>query len=195
MKQKIFSLPNLLWGILILATACSTWKFKKSTSSHFQERSWKAVTNRLAIFEKSKDVYIDSILQERSTIFNRNEFQNAAKAFPDLFYADKISPTSFSYIIPDSLSTFVKYKGTDTDLEYGPNTYLFFSPLLKTKQKRIYALQVYKLETIYDHEVTIRLAERYYDLFEISGKSLRFMETISSEEDVFSLPFSTFHKD
>jgi len=135
-------------------------------------------------------IFVDSSLQERVTIFNKGEFLESSKVFPDIFYSHK-RYSAFHFIIPDSLTKKVKYINNRIDVEGGPETVFFFSSLMPTKRKNVFAIQIYRFDTstegLSDGD-SLRYASRNYDLFTIQKGQARYLETLSAPEDFFNLP-------
>ena len=164
----------------------------KMSLSMNQTLSQKIVTEKLASWAEKNNVWVDSLLKDRATIFNKNEFIAPDKLLPELFYPEREKGV-FPYKIPDSLSNRVSYIKPNLDIENGTETVFYFSPLLHTKEKNVYAMQVYFCYTIFTEDTmpknAYRLACRHFDLYKFNSGRIQFLKTISSDEDLFSLPF------
>jgi len=133
------------------------------------------------------------MLQERTTIFNRGEFLDKSKLFPEIFNADKKCKT-FPFIIPDSLAQQVQYINSNADVEHGPQTFFFYSSLLPTRKKDIFAMQSYVFYSIQDSIFSARYATRHYDLYNVKNGRAQHIETLSAPEDFFNLPLPPVHR-
>jgi hypothetical protein len=195
MKNRARILISLLsiTFIFLWANSCALWKYNKISLTTNKILSQRIVSEKLANWAKYGKVYVDSLLLERSTIFNRDEFVDAHKLLPDLLLPKKVEPV-FPYEIPDSLSSNLGYIDSEIDIENGPETGFFFSPLLRTKVKEVFVMQVYLCQTIYvDDSIPYRFASRNFDLYRLRKGQIKFIKTISADEDLFSLPFPRLH--
>lgn len=173
-------------------TSCHLAPKNKMSVSTNQTLSQKIVTAKLASWAEKNNVWVDSLLKDRETIFNENEFMTPNKLLPELFYPEK-EKLELDYQIPDSLSNRVSYIKPNLDIENGTETVLYFSPLILTKEKNVYAMQVYICNTIFTEDTmpknAYRFASRHFDLYKFNSGRIQFLKTISSDEDLFSLPF------
>ena len=200
-SNKYLLTGSLLWcsWIFLFLTSCSSWKDNQISFSTSKKLSREIVAKKLV--DRIKDgtepiIFVDSSLKERLTIFNRGEFFAASTLFPDLFYPDQQQHV-FSFVIPNGLAHKIRYIDSKADIENGPGTFFFFSPLLPTKKKDVFAMQVYSFETIRDtfhkdETLIARFASRYYDLYMVKKRHAHYLETISAPEDFFNLPFLKF---
>ena len=198
---KSFSLHSAAGCLCVWVslTACAPWKSNGLDLATNKRLSREIVAKKIADQLKYEPVFfIDSLLRERSTIFNRGEFLTSAKTFPDVFYSDWQMPV-FPLALPDSLAQQVRYINGQSDLENGPETFLLFSPLLPTKRKGVFAMQVYYFQTGIDtfhkgESIALRLASRNYELYAVKGGQVKYRETLLSPDDFFSLPFLEFDR-
>lgn len=191
--SKIVSLTVSIFCLssLLFSTSCFAIRKNKMSVSANQTLSQKIVTAKLASWAEKKNVCIDSLLKDRETIFNKNEFIAPNKFLPELFYPER-EKLVLDYQIPDSLSNRVSYIKPNLDIENGSETVFYFSPLILTKEKNVYAMQVYTCNTIFTEETlpksSYRFASRNFDLYKFNSGRIQFLKTITSDEDLFSLP-------
>ena len=189
-----FALINgtiLFLCICFLLPSCASWKTDQVSRSTNMRLSQKIVAEKLAHRTNGGTgaiIIVDSLLAERSTIFNKNEFLEAGKLFPDLFYPEKRRDV-FPLVIPDSLTSRVKYISKKSDIENGPETFFFFSPLLPTRKKNVFVIQIYHIFTIAERDISLRLVRRYYERYEMKDGNLQYIDRLFAPEDEFSLPF------
>lgn len=181
-----------LWTFLIL-TSCASWKTDRMSLSTNKRLSREIVARKIADHIKYGNesvFFVDPLLKERADVFNTGEFLPTNKLLPDLFYLER-QQYSFPFVIPDSLLYKVKYIDEKLDVENGPGTFFLFSPLLPTKKKDVFAMQVYRFYTSVEglpKGDSLRYASRNYDLYTIKKRHAHYLETISAPEDFFNLP-------
>jgi hypothetical protein len=140
-------------------------------------------------------IYFHQMLLHRPGT-ERNKYLGFGKeAFPELLF-DHYPNISIALVIPDSLSSVYKYYDGKMDLEKDISMCSWFSPLLPTKKKGIYALQEYNAgfylaPDSFEKDGTNRkhrLGTRRYDLFTIKGGKLKFLKEIHDEGDEYADP-------
>ncbi len=115
------------WVFLLLSSCATNNSIRLSTNKRLSQA---LVANKIAECLKDKKgsvIFVDPLLKDRSTIFNRHEFLDASRAYPDLFY-DKIQNYAFPFLIPDSLASQTQYINKKADLENGTDFFSFFHP-------------------------------------------------------------------
>ena len=128
-------------------------------------------------------IYIDSTLAYRKTLFVGFWFDEADYPFEPSTW----EKTSFQYIIPDSLRGHVKYIANSERI--GPDTayYCVYSPLLPTKERGEYAMQVYTVGNIQEKNVVMRLAYREVYYYKISGNKITPLENLYENDGPYTV--------
>ncbi len=192
-KSFLLDVPSWCVCIFLLLNSCASWKADRMSLSTNKRLSQEIAEKKIADQSKYGNgtiFFVDPLFKERSAIFNMGEFLEGSKLFPDLLYPSG-KHGLFPLAIPDSLSKRVRYITSKTDVENGPETVFFFSPLLPTKRQGVFAMQIYMFDTMHEEGLPIeglRTATRNYDLYQVKKGHTQYLETLSAPEDFFSLP-------
>jgi hypothetical protein len=95
--------------------------------------------------------------------------------------------TSFQYIIPDSLRGHVKYIANSESIATDTVSYRFYSPLLPTKEKGVYAMQCYRIANYQDKNIIMRLANREVYYYKISGNKITPLENLYENDGPYTV--------
>ncbi len=128
-------------------------------------------------------IYIDSSLAYRKTLFVGFWFDEADYPFEPSIWGKK----SFQYIIPDSLRGHVKYIANSEGIGTDTASYRFYSPLLPTKEKGVYAMQCYRIANYQDKNIIMRLANREVYYYKISGSKITYLENLDENDGPYTV--------
>ncbi|MEI6411518.1 MAG: hypothetical protein WCR52_19170 [Bacteroidota bacterium] len=179
---------NLLCIAICLLAFCVITKSGKIRPSLNKKLSQELIFKQLAGVKRDSNIcriYVSPILKKRNVIPKVWEFIDPGKQLPAYFNVEQPSD-EFKLLIPDSLANWICYIYDGLDVEHSDKTIYFYSALFPTKKKNIFAMEVYRFETLHEGDFTMRLAYRDYYLYTIKNKKAQFEESVSSE--MFSLP-------
>jgi hypothetical protein len=181
----------LLAGICVAAISC------KPTFDVYNPHQNERMTSKILLDAMEKwgevgsksNVYVDSVLLYRTSIIDRKKitFSEENTKYPWLSL-EKIESLSLSLRLTESLLKKVKYNDGEQDVENGPHTFIFFSPLIPTNERGLYAIQIHSAFTIAEENISLRLAKKEYHLYRIKGKNFAFERRSLSTDDEYSLP-------
>lgn len=182
----------VLFILILLCTAsCALKKTPKNSIAINKFWTQKIVAEKLGHWAQYEPVYVDSILKERVTIFNRNEFTPPEEFMPELFLP-KRDRYSFPFVIPDSLADRVSYIHPKLNIQNDAGRVSYFSPLLPTKIKDVYVVQVYYCYSLSVEDSlpksSYRFANRRFELYKWENKELKWLQSITGDGDMFTLP-------
>lgn len=133
---------------------------------------------------------IDSVLCYRSDLpltkvkSQRPLFQPTEQEYPDLI-PEKEKKISGKLTVPDSIKQKIHFIRTQIDPQ-SDTVFIMSSPLLKTSEKGVYAIQYYRFSSVKENKVYFRVASRYFELFTLKKGKLHLLRTVQSDWDFFN---------
>lgn len=130
-------------------------------------------------------IFVSPVFQHRNEIFPKQYFSTEEAIYGNLF-KEEAKKLQFPVHLPKNSKSKARLYDGKSDLTKSKATYLFCSPLLKTKERHIYVMQVFVVYTIIDEDVEVRFAERYFNKYRLTGGKPVLLDTIHSPEDFFT---------
>lgn len=130
-------------------------------------------------------IFVATDFRHREEILSRRAFGNEKADYGEL-YQEKAKGLQFNVNLSEHLKNTIQMYDGKTDLAKSKEIYLFCSPLLKTKERHIYVMQVFTAYTLRDGEEEIRFVERYFKKYRIRNGNAIFLERIQSDNDWFN---------
>ena len=135
---------------------------------------------------RGEKIYLDPVLKYRTTIGSNPEMQFDSER-PSIL-TDQPFNCSFPLVIPDSISERYKYYVPSMNVKKDTLSFAFFSPLLPTKEKYIYALQYYAVGHYTDTvgvDVTLKFSLLHYNLFKVRHGKVKFLRVLDEPSEQY----------
>lgn len=171
MIRKAFIYSAFILNVVCLSN-CSTAK------SAFKDQDLEDISNEVFFHyvypdrANNRRVYVDSIMKFRSALFPDKRY-GFKSAIPSSFLLDSVPKVSCKLIIPDSLANVFQYYNNSLDIACDSSVFVFASPLLPTKLKNTFLMQVFFFSIMEEDKVTLRFTFQYFAELKMEGKLIK----------------------
>ena len=158
-----------------------------TNKSIIKNQSIEEISNRVffqyvfAFKEQDIPIYIDPIMKYRSTLFPDKKY-GFAHALPNSYLVNPASSDFCKLTIPDTLKGICNYYDSSIDIACDSSVFIFVSPLMPTKKKNIFMMQVSLYSIIREDEEWARFVYHYYTGFKMEGQIIKPVKINTLEE-------------
>ena len=178
---KVKSNLIFLIAFAMLFSACNTY-LQYAKNVRLSHALLQEVVKAYDYQPDSTPIFVAPVFQHRTEIFPKQYFSDEKANYGEIL-KEEAKELQFPIHLPENPKSRVRLYDGKSDLTKSKSTYLFCSPLLKTKERRIYFMQVFVVYTLIDDDIEVRFAERYFNKYRLTGGKLVLLDTIHSPED------------
>ena len=187
-KNQNTLILTILPAVLFLLSCHAGSKLSLAENKKLSQEIISDWIEKSASRDRLKNVYVDSMVVYRNIIFDRYWFDDGDSTYRDIAMPEW-KHISFPLVIPEASKGNTRFIQPTTPVEYGDDLCYYFSPLLPTKDRGIYLLQVYFISSLIDDNLRLRVASRDFYQYKIEkNKAIRLGLLPTEYPEVTTLP-------